>query len=52
MISYPWMFPALSTGFHSLSHMGLRKHSLHTMRETSGEGPKLAGLPLLPIWEL
>ena len=52
MISYPQLFPALSTGSHSLLHMGLRKHTLHTMQETSGEGLKLAGLPPLPMQEL
>ena len=51
-ISYPRVFPALSTGSRLLSRMGLQKHTLHTMRETSGERPKLAGLPLLPMREL
>ena len=52
MISYPQVFPALSTGSRLLSHMGLQKHTLHTMQETSGEGPKLTSLPLLPMQEL
>ena len=32
--------------------MGLQKHTLHAMRETSEKKLKLAGLPLLPMREL
>ena len=52
MISYPQVFQTLSTKPHSLSCMGLQKHTLHAMRELSGEWLKLAGLPPLPIREL
>ena len=52
MISYPQVFLFLSTSLCSLSRMGLQKHTLHAMQRTSGKRLKLAGLPLLPMWEL
>ena len=51
-LSYPQVFQLLSTSPRSLSHMGLQKHTLHAMRETSGRRLKLAGLPPLPMREL
>ena len=51
-LSYPQVFQLLSTSSRSLSRMGLQKHTLHAMRETSGRRLKLAGLPPLPMREL
>ena len=52
MISCPRVFQTLSTKPCLLLCMGLQKHTLHAMQELYGEGQKLAGLPLLPMWEL